>query len=300
MQAVQYEEYGAPEVLRLVEAEEPHAGPGQIRLKVVAAAVNPMDFKIRRGLMHGRAPVSFPAIPGVEAAGVVDEVGEGVTGFSVGDEVMGWTVTGACAEYALAGEVTPKPAGLDWESAAALPMAAETSARVLDALAVTGGETLLVHGAAGVVGSVGVQLAVARGVTVVGTASPANHDYVRSLGAVPVAYGDSLADRVRAAAPQGVDAVYDAAGHDVLEVAVELRGTTDRIVTIADPRAAELGIAFSGGGRRSGQQLSAYARLGADGGLRVRIGQSFPLAEAAKAHELSESGHASGKVLLRP
>ncbi|WP_329438469.1 NADP-dependent oxidoreductase [Streptomyces canus] len=302
MKAISYEEYGGPEVLRLAEVTEPHAGPGQVRLRIVAAAVNPIDFKIRRGwVQEMMGPVSFPAVPGMEAAGIVDELGEGVTGVSVGDEVMAWTETGAYAEYALASDFAHKPAGLDWETAAALPVAVETSDRALGELAVGPGETLLLHGAASVVGSVGVQLAVVRGATVIGTASESNHDYLRSLGAIPVAYGDGLADRVRAAAPQGIDAVYDVAGIDALDVSVELRGgTTDRIVTISDPRAFELGITFSGDSRRFGPELTEYARLAAEGRLRVRVDRSFPLADAAQAHELSETGRARGKVLLRP
>ncbi|MCK9902635.1 NADPH:quinone reductase [Parafrankia colletiae] len=302
MKAIVYEEYGGPEVLRLAEVEEPHAAPGQVRLKIVAVGVNPIDYQIRRGWLQQVFPVTFPAVPGTEAAGIVDEVGEGVTDISVGDEVLGFTVTGAYAEYALAVDVAPKPAGLGWESAVALPAAAETSHRVLDTLKVTVGETLLVHGAAGVVGSVGVQLAVARGATVIGTASEGNHDYLRSLGVTPVTYGDGLADRVRAAAPQGIDAVYDAAGYNVLEASIELRGgTTDRIVTIADMRAAELGITLSTGPSLQFQPaLADYARLAADGRLRLRIDRSFPLADAAKAQELSEAGHPRGKLVLRP
>ncbi|MEV0643320.1 NADP-dependent oxidoreductase [Streptomyces sp. NPDC050619] len=301
MKAITYEEFGGPEVLRLAEVTEPHAGPGQVRVKIVTAAVNPIDFRIRRGWNPHMAPKHFPAVPGVEAAGIVDELGEGVTGVLVGDEVMVWTETGAWAEYALASDFALKPAGLDWETAAALPVAFETSDRVLGALAVGQGETLLIHGAASVVGSVGVQLAVARGVTVIGTASEANHDYLRSLGAIPVVYGDGLADRVRAVAPQGVDAVYDVAGIDALDVSMELRGgTTDRIVTISDVRAFEVGIAFSADSRRFGPELSMYARLVADGSMRVRVDQSFPLADAAKANELSESGRPRGKLLLRP
>jgi NADPH:quinone reductase-like Zn-dependent oxidoreductase len=246
------------------------------------------------------APASLPAIPGVEAAGVVDEVGAGVTGVAVGDEVMAWTVTGSYAEYALADDFALKPAGLGWETAAALPVAVETADRVLDALGVTAGETLLVHGAAGAVGAFGVQLAVARGVTVVGTASPRNHDYLRSLGAIPVTYGDGLADRVRALAPQGVDAVFDAAGQDALDVSIELRGGTDRVVTITDLRAFELGVVFSGGGRRFGAQLADYAQLVADDALGVRVAAGFALADADRAHELSETGHAGGKVVLVP
>lgn len=242
----------------------------------------------------------FPVTPGLEAAGIVDEVGEGVTGVEVGDAVLGWTVTGAYAEYALASEFALKPADLDWDTAAALPVAVETSVRVLDELKVGEGETLLIHGASGVVGAVGVQLAVARGATVIGTASPGNHDYVRSLGATPVAHGEGLADRIRAAAPQGVDAVYDAAGHGDLPLSIELRGGTDRIVTIADPQAAELGVTFSGGGGPFGARLGEYARLAVDGKLTVRVAQSLPLADAAQAQELVATGHAPGKVVLRP
>ncbi|MEV7976781.1 NADP-dependent oxidoreductase [Streptomyces sp. NPDC086519] len=302
MKAIVYAEYGGPEVLRLAEVEEPHAGPGQVRLKIVAVGINPIDYKIRRGWLQQMIPVTFPAVPGSEAAGIVDEVGEGVTGVSVGDEVLGFTVTGAYADYALATDFAPKPAGLEWESAAALPVAAETSHRVLDALGVTDGETLLVHGAAGVVGSVGAQLAVARGATVIGTASEANHDYLRSLGVTPVTYGDGLADRVRAAAPQGIDAVYDAAGYNALEVSIDLRGgTTERIVTIADMRAVELGIPISAeASSQFGPTLAGYARLAADGRLRVRIDRGLPLADAAKAQELSEAGHPHGKLVLRP
>ncbi|RSM44192.1 NADP-dependent oxidoreductase [Amycolatopsis balhimycina DSM 5908] len=300
MKAIVYGEYGGPEVLRLEDIEEPHAGPGQVRLKVVAAGVNPVDYKIRRGWMPDMAPASLPAIPGVEAAGVVDEVGPGVTGVEVGDEVLAPTVTGSYAEYALADDFARKPAGLGWETAAALPVALETADRVLDTLMAADGETLLVHGAAGPVGAFGVQLAVARGVTVLGTASPRNHDYLRSLGAYPVTYGDGLADRVRALAPHGIDAVFDAAGQDALDVSIELRGSTDRIVTITDLRAFDLGIVFSGESRRFGAQLAEYAQLVADDALSVRIAATFALADAALAHELSETVHAGGKVVLIP
>lgn len=300
MKAITYTEFGGPEVLRLDEVEEPHAGPGQVRLKVVAAAVNPLDHKIRGGWLPQMAP-PFPVVPGVEAAGIVDEVGEGVTGVAVGDEVMGWTVTGAYAEYALATDFTLKPAGLDWDLAAAVPSAVETSVRVLDLLGVGQGDTLLLHGAAGVVGAFGVQLAVARGATVVGTASPGNHDYLRSLGAIPVAYGNGLADRVRAVAPQGVDAVYDAAGQGDLPLSIELRGGTERIVTIVEAdEAARLGVTFSGDGAAFGDRLGEYARQVVDGTLTVRIAETFALADAAKAQELSATGHAAGKIVVRP
>ncbi|MFE3600546.1 NADP-dependent oxidoreductase [Streptomyces sp. NPDC059096] len=304
MRAVVFEEFGGPEVLHVKDVDEPHAGPGEIRVAVRAAGVNPMDYKIRHGWMEAAFPTPLPAVPGLEFAGVVDETGDGVTDFAVGDEVLGWTATGAYAPYALADVVVAKPAGLSWDEAAALPVAGETAQRVLDALGVRDGETLLLHGAGGGVGAVAAQLAVARGATVIGTASPANHDYVRSLGAVPVAYGDGLVDRVRAAAPQGVDAVFDASGKGALPDSIELRGgTTDRIVTIADMAAQDLGVTFSSGGTTPEQKragLTEQARLATEGALRVRIAGTFPLEEAAKAQQASEEGHAGGKLVITP
>lgn len=306
MEAIVYEEFGGPEVLRLVRTDDVHAGPGQIRVAVRAAGVNPVDYKIRNGWMEAAFPTPLPATPGSEFAGVVDETGEGVTGFSVGDEVLGRSATGAYAAYALADTyaVALKPEELGWEEAAALPVATATAARVLDELAVTEGDTLLVHGAAGAVGSAGVQLAASRGATVIGTASPANHDYLRVLGAIPVEYGDGLVERVRALAPQGVDAVFDAAGKGALAASVELRGgRADRIVTIADADAAKYGVAFSaGGGERQdeAERLAEYAALAAVGELRIPVAQTFALRDAARAHELSEAGHVRGKLVLLP
>ncbi|MFD5100098.1 NADP-dependent oxidoreductase [Streptomyces albidochromogenes] len=304
MEAIVYETFGGPEVLRHSQVRKPEPGPGQVRVKVMAAGVNPVDYKIRYGWMDEFYPTTLPAVPGLEFAGVVDAVGEGVTHTEAGAEVFGWTTTGAYAEYALAGHIAAKPAGLSWERAASLPVAGETAQRVLDLLRVKSGETLLVHGAAGVVGSVAVQLAVAAGVTVVGTASEANHEHLRALGAAPVRYGDGVAERVRAAAPQGVDAVLDAAGQGVLPLSIELLGgSAERVVTIADPNAADHGVVFSAGGTepaavRAG--LAEHARLAAEGLLDVRIAEVFPLADAAKAHELSEAGHARGKLIIRP
>lgn len=299
MQAIVFDRFGGPEVLRVAEVDTPQPGPGQIRLRVRAAGVNPIDFKIRSGAMQQVFPTTFPAVPGLEAAGVVDEVGPGVTGLSVGDEVIAFTDTGAYARYALATVAARKPAGLSWEAAAALPVAGETSQRVLDLLAVKQGETLLVHGAAGAVGSVAVQLAVAGGATVIGTASPTNHDYLRSLGVLPVAYGDGLVARVRALAPQGVDAVFDAAGRGALPDSIELRGgTTDRIATIADPAAGQLGVAFSAGGQGNAEWLAEHARLATAGTLRVAVAHVFPFAEAGRAQEQSATGHTRGKLVL--
>ncbi|MEE1738107.1 NADP-dependent oxidoreductase [Streptomyces sp. BE147] len=304
MEAIVYEEFGGPDVLRLARVDEVRPGPGQVRVKVRAAGVNPIDYKIRHGWMEQAFPTPLPATPGTEFAGVVEETGEGVTAFAPGDEVLGWSATGAYATHALAAAaaLARKPEGLAWDEAAALPVATETASRVLDELEVAEGDTLLLHGAAGAVGSAAVQLAAARGATVIGTASPANHDYLRVLGAVPVAYGDGLVARVRELAPQGVDAVFDASGRGALPDSIELRGgTTDRIVTIADPDAGKLGVAFSaGGGGPSAERLARNARRAALGELRVPVARTLPLAEARTAHELSEAGHVRGKLVLLP
>jgi NADPH:quinone reductase-like Zn-dependent oxidoreductase len=301
MRAAVYEEFGGPEVLHTSEVDEPHAGPGQVRIAVRAAGVNPFDYKLRRGYISDKA--NFPVVPGYEVAGVVDEVGDGVTDLVVGDEVVGWSKTGGYAEFALAGALAKKPAGVSFEEAVALPVAGETSARALRELGVKEGETLLVHGAAGGVGAIGVQLAVALGATVIGTASEANHEYLRSLGVIPVLYGEGLVDRVRKLAPQGVDAVYDVAGKGALPDSIELRGGTDRILTVADPTAAEHGIPFSSGTGDPVQQsadLAAQLQLAADGKLTLKVAQTFALADAPKAAEISESGHVSGKLVLKP
>jgi len=303
MQAVVFEEFGGPEVLRTEDVTEPHAGPGQTRVRVRAAGVNPIDFKVRRGWTKGFIDVTFPATPGLEVAGVVDEVGDG-SEFAVGDEVVGWSTTGSYAEHALVGNVVRKPEGLSWEQAVGLPIAGETAQRVLDELQLKDGETLLLHGAAGAVGSIAAQLARTAGATVIGTASPANHDFLRSLGVIPVAYGEGLVDRVREVAPQGIDAVFDTAGQGGLKESIELRGDTDRIVTIADFSAAELGVAASMGSSASPAEIAAgltnQLQAAAAGNLQVRIAQTFALTDAAKAQELSESGHAPGKIVVLP
>ncbi|MGQ4517025.1 alcohol dehydrogenase catalytic domain-containing protein [Streptomyces sp. DW26H14] len=303
MKATVYEEFGGPEVLHVGEVEEPRPGPGEIRIAVKAAGVNPMDWKIRHGWMEQMTHTALPAVPGLEVAGVVDEVGEGVGDFAVGDEVVGWG-RGAYAEHAVMTTAVKKPAGVPWSEAVAVPVAGETARRVLRLLDVKSGETLLVNGAAGAVGSIAVQLAVALGATVVGTASPANHDYVRELGATPVAYGDGQVERVRAAAPQGVDAVFDTAGKGDLPDAIELRGgTTDRIVTIADMDAQKLGVVFSSGGtppERQRADLTENLALAADGKLRLRVARTFSLDEGTEAQRESEDGHAHGKLVIVP
>jgi NADPH:quinone reductase-like Zn-dependent oxidoreductase len=297
--AIAFTEYGEPEVLHPVELDVPEPEPGQVRLAVRAASVNPWDWKVRSGATRSFAPVTFPHVPGIDVAGVVDAVGPGVTGLAVGDEVFGKATGGSYAEVALAkaGAVTTKPAGLSWELAAALPTVASTARHALQELRVTSGETLLVDGATGGVGTLVVQFARRLGNTVLGTAGPANQDHLRELGAVPLVYGDGLAERVRAAAPQGVDAALDVAGKGALPVLVELAG--GRVVTLADPKAGELGVTFLGGEVDDLPAVLAQAgALAATGALTLPIAQVFPLAEAAAAHRASESGHTRGKLVL--
>ncbi|MBY3987829.1 NADP-dependent oxidoreductase [Rhodococcus fascians] len=298
MQAIQFDQFGGPDVLHLADIDVPQPGPGQVRVQVKAAGVNPLDGKIRSGAMGKMMPTSFPAVPGFELAGVVDALGDGAGDVKVGDEVVGWADTGAYAEYALATTVAIKPAGLSFVDAVALPIAGATAQRVLDSLEVSEGETVLIHGATGAVGTVAVQLAVARGARVVGTAGTANQDYLTSLGATATVYGEGLVERVRAFAPKGIDAVFDVAGKGALPESIVLRGGTDRIVTIADFRADELGVTFSASPReRSVAVLAAQAELAASGRLLTTV-KTYPLDQAAAAQQDSDSGHSRGKIVL--
>ncbi|TRO56519.1 NADP-dependent oxidoreductase [Streptomyces sp. IB201691-2A2] len=301
MKAIVFDTFGGTEVLHEVETEIPEPGPGQVRVRVQAVGVNPVDGKIRSGIMEAIFPTTLPAVPGGEIAGIVDAVGEDIDQLQVGDEVLGWSDTGSYAQYALATAtvLAPKPAGLDWTRAAALPVASDGADRVLDLLDVKATETLLIHGASGALGTVAVQLAVARGARVIGTAGPANQEYVTSLGATALVYGEGLVERVRALAPGGVDAVLDAAGKGALEDSITLRGGTDRIVTTADFRARELGVVFADGpARRSASRLAELARQAADGALAITVGATYPLTDAAKAQQASDAGHSRGKLVL--
>ena len=265
MKAVIIDEFGGPEVLRVGDREMPEPDAGQVRVRVRAAGVNGVDAAIRSGDAQQIFPTKLPTVLGLEIAGVVDASGPNVDGLAVGDEVLGLADGGGYAEYALSTTVAPKPAELGWAEAAALPVAAETALRVLNMLEVARDDTVLIHGAAGGVGTVAVQLAVARGATVIGTASEPNHDYLCEIGATPVVYGEGLIDRVRAVAPDGIDAVFDAAGQGALPDSIELRSGTSRIVTIADPAAFRLGVTFSGEAAHDAGALAEVARQAADG-----------------------------------
>jgi NADPH:quinone reductase-like Zn-dependent oxidoreductase len=301
MKAARFSQFGGPEVLEIVDLPDPHPGPGQIRIAVRAAGVNPSDWKKRQGLMDPGLPQTM----GYEAAGVVDELGEGVTDVAAGDRVFGFSAEeGSQAELAVLAYYAPIPPSLDFAGAAALPAAIETATRALDQLASGGksgsGSTLLVNGASGSVGSAAVQLAVVRGARVIGTASPANHEYLRSLGAEPVAYGEGLARRVRALAPGGVDLALDVAGSGVLPELIELAGGPERVVTIADfSGAQEYGVRFSRGD--TGRAVHVLAEIGElieSGRFSLPVVQTFPLTEVAEAHRVSEDGHVRGKLVL--
>jgi len=296
-----FNEYGGPDVLQPVEVPDPQAGPGQVRVRVRAAGVQPFDVATRRGDFAAYNPLQFPVRLGNEAAGVIDQVGAGVTDFVEGDEVIAFLTMEGYADTVVVpvDQVGRKPAKMSWAEAGVLTASAQTAYTALDELQIAEGDTLLIHAAAGGVGSFAVQLARVRGATVIGTASERNHEYLSSLGAVPVTYGPGLVERVRAAAPQGVDAVLDCIGGDALQASVELLGgRTERIVTIADwVNASRLGIRRIGT-ERSVAKLTDLTRLYDEGKLVIEVAATFPLDRAADAHRQVETGHVRGKVAL--
>ena len=297
MKAVRFSRFGGPEVLEIVDLPDPHPGPGQVRIAVRAAGVNPSDWKKRQGLMDPELPQTM----GYEAAGVVDELGEGVADVAAGDRVFGFSADGAAqAELAVLAWYAPIPPSLDFAAAAALPSAVETATRALDQLGVGSRGTLLINGASGSVGSAAVQLAVARGARVIGTASPASHDYLRSLGAEPVAYGEGLAGRVRALAPGGVDLALDVAGSGVLPELIELAGGAGHVITVADfAGAREHGVRFStGDAGRAVHALGEIGQLIESGRFSLPVARTFPLSQVAEAHRVSEHGRVRGKLVL--
>ena len=300
MRALQYTAYGDPEVLEWGEAPDPHPGPGQIRVAVRAASVNPIDWKAFSGLMSGGEPMAGTGYLGYDAAGVVDEVGEGVTGVSVGDDVFG-RGRNTQAEYALLDSWATKAPSIDWAVAAAAGVAGETAERGLRLLEVKAGDTLFVDGGAGGVGAVTVQMALARGARVIASASEANHDYLREIGATPVLYGQGLAERVRAAAGGPVDAVFDVAGKTPVEDLISLTSEPSQVLSIANFAAGRAGARVTGGGADSQpvQALAQVADLLAQNKLVIKV-QTFPFDRAAEAYRISQAGHLRGKLVLVP
>jgi NADPH:quinone reductase-like Zn-dependent oxidoreductase len=298
MRALRFTTYGDPDVLEWAEAPDPHAGPGEIRIAVRAASVNPIDWKTFSGLMSGGQPLTSPGYLGYDAAGVVDEVGEGVTGVSLGDEVFGLG-RNTQAQYAVLGSWAAKPPAIDWAVAAAAGVSGETAERGLRLLDVKAGDTLFVDGGAGGVGAAVVQIALARGAPVIASASEANHDYLREIGAIPVLYGQGVGARVAAAAGGSVDAVFDVAGKTPVEDLIKLAPRPAQVVTIANFAAGQAGVRVTGGGAdsRPMQALAEVAELLAQNKLVIKV-QTFPFDRAAEAYRISQNGHVRGKLVL--
>ncbi|WP_433534445.1 NADP-dependent oxidoreductase [Micromonospora sp. CA-249363] len=306
MFAVQYDRFGGPEVLHLGEAEAPRPGVGQIRIRVRAAGVSPVDAGLRSGRTPMSARLSLPHIPGVDAAGTVDELGDDSGETAVGDEVFGTvdlaSLGGASAEFAVLQMWAPRPAGMSWAQAGAAGSSVETATRALDLLDLRAGMTLVVDGAAGGVGSVAVQLAASRGVHVIGTARADNHAFLAGLGARPVRYGAGLADRLAALGTTRVDRALDVAGAGSLAELVAVTGDPAAVVTLADFAAAQHGVRLSMGalaGEPDGRHgLRAVAELVDQGRFTVPVEAVHPFAAAAEAHAAIERGSRRGKIVL--
>ncbi|MFD3538215.1 NADP-dependent oxidoreductase [Streptomyces sp. NPDC058662] len=303
MRAMAYETYGGAEVLAETRLPLPKVGPGEVLVRVKYASVNPVDWKIMAGGLDALMDVVYPVVPCWDVSGTVERTGIDTPEFAEGDEVMAYVRKdyvhgGTCAEFVCVPvrALARKPASLGWAEAAGLPLAGLTAYQVLTRLGTGKDDTVLIHGAAGGVGSFGVQIARALGARVIGTASPRNHDRVRALGAEPVAYGDGLAERVRALAPDGVTVVADFVG-EVLAVTREVLHDDGRHASIADPT-----VTGSGGEwmwvRPVGSDLEALGRLADAGQLTVSVARTFPLSELGAAFELSRQGHTAGKIVI--
>ncbi|GAB2749254.1 NADP-dependent oxidoreductase [Streptomyces bullii] len=305
MKAISYARYGGPEVLALGEVRDPKVGPDSVLVKVRAAAVNPVDWKAREGHLDGLFESAFPVVPGWDVSGVVVQPGVAVSEFDVGDEVIGYVredflSRGTFAEYVAAPlrTLARKPGNLSYEEAAGLPLVGLTAYQVLSkVLQVKRGETVLVHAAAGGVGSMAVQLAAHLGARVIGTASEHNHDFVRGLGGEPVTYGEGLGERVRGLAPEGVDAVFDTVGGDTLRVSANLVAPEGRLVSIADVDVVTYGGRYYFV-RPDPEDLRRLSELAEAGVLRVHVSETFPLHRAADAHRLSQEGRTRGKIVV--
>ncbi|MFF0015787.1 NADP-dependent oxidoreductase [Streptomyces sp. NPDC005374] len=305
MKAVRFHEYGGIDVLRVEEAARPSPGPGQVLVEVRAAGIQPGEVMIREGARHDRWPATFPSGQGSDLAGVVVEAGPQVRGFAVGDEVLGFTHSRAShAEFVVVDDVNivHRPDGLSWEAAGALYVAGTTAYATVFAVDPVPGDTVVVSGAAGGVGSLAVQLARRRGATVIGLASERNHAWLKEHGVVPVAYGEGVAERIREAADGGVDAFIDTFGDGYVDLAVELGVRPERINTIRDWRtASRVGARTYGEGSAAcAVVLGELARLAARGDLTVPIARVHPLEQVREAFRELERGHTHGKIVLRP
>ncbi|WP_235779139.1 NADP-dependent oxidoreductase [Sinomonas notoginsengisoli] len=306
MKALTYSAYGSADVLELRELPEPHPGSDSVLVQVKAAAVNPVDYKAREGYLRGAIDTLFPAVPGWDVAGVVVKAGLDTPEFAVGDEVLAYARKDVISGGTLAELVevplrtmARKPEGLSFEHAAALPLTGLTALQTVRRAGVTASSTVLVHAAAGGVGSFATQLAVLAGARVVGTASERNHEYLRSLGAEPVEYGDGLVDGARELAPEGFDAILDFAGQGALDTVPQLLKAGGMVASVTDPRARD-----EYGGqyiwvRPNPEQLTELAHLAAQGTLKVEIADVFDLEHAVEAYRQLETGHVRGKIIVR-
>ena len=305
MKAVRFDKYGGVDVLEVRDVEDPVPGPGEVLVAVKAAGINPGEISIREGLLHARFPATFPSGEGTDLAGVVQAQGDGVRGFTIGDEVLGWTEERASHAELVAvpeDQLTAKPAGVSWEVAGSLFVAGLAAYASVDAVAPKAGETVVVSAAAGGVGSVAVQLAKRTGATVIGLAGEHNHEWLRSHDIIPVAYGDGQEERIRAAAPSGVDAFIDTFGGGYVDLAIELGVAPARINTIADFEAVErLGVQSQGTHAiATAEILAELVGMVADGTLEITIARTFPLADVRDAFRELAARHIHGKIVLLP
>ena len=303
--AVRFDRYGGRDVLSVADVEVGPPPEGEVLVAVRAAGLNPGEAKIREGYLHDRFPATFPSGEGSDLAGVVTEVGPGVESFSTGDEVLGWTDRRAShAELVAvpAEQLIPKPPTMSWEVAGSLFVVGTTAYAAVAAVGAGSGDTVVVSAAAGGVGSVTAQLAKVRGAEVIGIASEGNRTWLESVGVTPVAYGDGLADRIRAAAPSGVDAFIDTFGDEYVRLAVDLGVARDRIATVAGFEAGrDLGVTVTGSAAASRTEvLAEMADLVASGRITVPIAAVYPLDAVQAAYAELEKGHTRGKIVLLP
>jgi NADPH:quinone reductase-like Zn-dependent oxidoreductase len=303
--AVRFNQYGGIDELQVVDVERPIPGPGQVLVNVKAAGINPGEASIRKGLLADRWPATFPSGQGSDLAGVVAAIGGGVEGFAVGDEVIGFTNKRASqAEFVVveASDLTHRPHNVSWEVAGSLFVAGTTAYAAMRAVALQRGDILMVSGAAGGVGSIVVQLAVKEGVKVVGLASQAHHQWLSDHGVIPIAYGEGVEERIRAATDDHLDACIDTFGADYVELALKLGVRPERIDTIINYEAvAKYGVKAEGNAQgASAVVLAELAQFVDQGALEIPIARVYPLAAVREAYRELEQRHTHGKIVLVP
>jgi NADPH2:quinone reductase len=307
MKAIAYDRFGSSDVLALQELPDPHPGSDSVLVRVKAASLNPVDYKAREGYLQGVIDTVFPAVPGWDVAGVIVKAGLDTPEFEVGDEILAYARKdvisgGTVAELVEVPVRTAarKPEGLSFEDAAALPLAGLTALQTVRRAGVSAGSTVLIHAAAGGVGSYATQLAVLAGARVVGTASEGNHEYLRSLGAEPVAYGEGLVEAARGLAPEGFDHILDFVGNGALDTVPQLLRAGGTVASITDPAARDEYGGHYIWVRPNPEDLAELAQLAADGRLKVEVADVVELAQAADAYRTLEGGHVRGKLVVRP